>query len=66
LNKIELNDYEDNKNNNVVITQESKTAELYDFAFKINKKGKNHMKLGKISIFKDMDDLQRLNQESII
>ncbi len=66
LNKIELNDYEDNKNNNVVITQESKTAELYDFAFKINKKDKNHMKLVQISIFKDMDDLQRLNQESII
>ena len=66
LNKTELNDYEDNKNNNVIITQESKTAELYDFAFKINKKGQNYMKLGQISIFKDMDDLQRLNQESII
>ena len=66
LNKSELNDYEDNKNNNVIIIQESKTAELYDFAFKINKKGKNHMKLGQISIFKDMDDLLRLNQESII
>ena len=66
LNEIELSDYEDNKNSNVIITQESKTAELYDFAFKINKEDKNHMKLVQISIFKDMDDLQRLNKESII
>ena len=67
LNKNELNsNYEDNKNNNVVITQESKTAEFYDFAFKINKNNKNHMKLCQISTFKDLDDLERLNKESII
>ena len=55
-------EYEDNKNKNIVITQESKTAELYDFAFKI----KNHMKLVQISIFKDYIDLEKLKKEAII
>ena len=54
--------FEDNKDKNVVITQEIKTAELYDFALKIN----NHMKVGQISIFKDKKDLEKLNKEAII
>ena len=58
--------YEDNGKNNVVITQESKTAEFYDFAFKIHKNGKNHLKFAQASIFKDDNDLKRLNKESLI
>ena len=58
--------YEDNEKNNVVITQESKTAEFYDFAFKIHKNGKNHMKFTQASIFKDDNDLKKLNKESLI
>ena len=66
LNYNKNDNYKDNTNNNVVITQESKTAEIYDFAFKINKNEKNHMKFGQISIFKDDNDLSKLNRESII
>ena len=62
LNYDKEKKYEDNKDKNVVITQESKTAEIYDFAFKINK----HTKLGQISIFKDEKDLEKLNKEAII
>ena len=50
----------------MVITQESKTAEFYDFAFKITKKGKNHIKCVQVSIFKDDDDLERINKLSKI
>ena len=57
--------YEDNKNKNVVITQENQTSEFYDFAFKINKNNKNYMKFIQISIFKDDIDLSKLNKESI-
>jgi len=62
LNKDKLKDYEDNTKKNIVITQESKTAEFYDFAFKIN----NNMKFGQISIFKDINDLEKLSKEAII
>ena len=57
--------FEDNKMNNVVITQKSKTAELYDVALKINDGEKNHMKFAQISTFKDINDLSKLNKESI-
>ena len=56
------NNYENYQDKNIVIIQESKTAEFYDFAFKIN----NHMKMGQISIFKDDKDLKKLNKEAII
>ena len=62
LNKDKLKDYEDNTKKNIVITQESKTAEFYDFAFKIN----NNMKFVQISIFKDRNDLEKLSKEAII
>ena len=62
LNKDKLEKYEDNSEKNIVITQESKTAELYDFAFKID----NYMKFGQISIFKDINDLEKLIKEAII
>ena len=62
LNKNELKNYKDNTGKNVVITQESKTAELYDFAIKIN----NNMKFGQISIFKGINDLEKLGKEPII
>ena len=62
LNYDKKKNYDDNKNNNVVITQESKTAEFYDFAFKITKKEKNHIKCVQGSIFKDDDDLERINK----
>ena len=50
----------------MVITQESKSAEFYDFAFKITKKGMNHIKCVQVSIFKDDDDLERINKLSLI
>ena len=66
LNYDEKKNYEDNKNNNIVITQENKTAEFYDVAFKINKNNKNYMKFCQISILKDDNDLKKLNKKSII
>ena len=53
--------YEDNSNNNVIITQESKTGEIYDLCFKIN----NHLKFCQISVFKDETDLEKLRKETI-
>ena len=66
LNYDKKKNYEDNKINNIVITQENKTAEFYDVAFKINKNNKNYMKFCQISIFKDDNDLEKLNKKSII
>ena len=62
LDQNKSKQYEDNKDNNVIITQDSKTAEFYDFAFKI----KNYMKFGQISISKNENDLEKLNKEAII
>ena len=66
LNIAQNFNYQNNQNNNVVITQVSKTAEFYDFAFKIYNKGKNHMKCVQVSIFKDDDDLERLNKQALV
>ena len=66
LNYDEKKNYEDNQNNNIVITQENKTAEFYDVAFKINKNNENYMKFCQISILKDDNDLKKLNKKSII
>ena len=66
LNYDKKINYEDNQNNNIVITQENKTAEFYDVAFKINKNNKNYMKFCQISILKDDNDLKKLNKKSII
>ena len=66
LNIAQNFNYQDNQNINVVITQVSKTAEFYDFAFKIYNKGKNHLKCAKVSIFKDDDDLERLNKQALV
>ena len=66
LNIVEHFKYQNNQDKNVVITQESKTAEFYDFAFKIYHKGKNHMKCAQVSIFKDDNDLLKLNKQSLI
>ena len=46
----------------MIITQESKTSEFYDFAFKIN----NYMKFGQISSLKDEKDLEKLSRDAII
>ena len=66
LNYDKKINYEDNKINNIVITQENKTAEFYDVAFKIHKNNKNYMKFCQISILKDDNDLKKLNKKSII
>ena len=66
LNYGEKKNYENNQNNNIVITQENKTAEFYDVAFKINKNNENYMKFCQISILKDDNDLKKLNKKSII
>ena len=66
LNYDKKINYEDNQNNNIVITQENKTAEFYDVAFKINKNNENYMKFCQISILKDDNDLKKLNKKSII
>ena len=66
LNYDEKKKYENNQNNNIVITQENKTAEFYDVAFKINKNNENYMKFCQISILKDDNDLKKLNKKSII
>ena len=66
LNCDNKNTYENNEKNNIVITQENQTAELYDFGFKINYMNKNYMKFGQVSIFKDDNDLEKLNKKSII
>ena len=62
FNQNKLKNYEDNKDRNVIITQESKTSEFYDFAFKIN----NYMKFGQISSLKDEKDLEKLSRDAII
>ena len=66
LNYDEEKNYENNNKNNIVITQENKTAEFYDVAFKIHKNNKNYMKFCQISILKDDNDLKKLNKKSII
>lgn len=65
LNFDKNKNYNNNKNNNVVITQNNKTAEFYDVAFKINRNGKNYMKMCQISILKDILDLGKIIKESI-
>ena len=59
-------EYPDNSNDNVIIIQDSKTAEMFDFSFKIHdEKNNNHMKFLQIITFKSLKDLTKLNQYSV-
>ena len=57
--------YIDNSKNNVMITQESKTGEYYDFSIKIYKNGKNHMKGVQVTTYKSSLDFEKINEVSI-
>ena len=58
INKIDISQY---TNRNILLTQASKTGEIYDFAIIVG----NNVKLYQVSIKKEKKDLLKLNRELI-
>ena len=58
INKIDINQY---KGNNIILIQENKTGEIYDFGIIIG----NFIKLYQVSIKKTKEDLLKLNRNLI-
>lgn len=62
LNNVNLEEY---KGKNIIFTQKSKTAEIFDFGILINQNGELFMKLYQISTKKSKDDLAKLDVDII-
>ena len=62
LKNIDIKNY---KEKNIIFTQKSKTAEIFDFAILINKDNQLIMKLYQVSTKKSKDDLSKLDVDII-
>ena len=62
LKNIDLKNY---KEKNIIFTQKSKTAEIFDFGILINKNNQLIMKLYQVSTKKSKDDLSKLDLDII-